>query len=86
MIKKMYRQIFKSTEYDHTISVTIPREWYGQSIEIIAFPVIASPETKPVTDEEFYKLSGAWESEQSAEEMVADLKAARKFRNKNIDF
>jgi hypothetical protein len=42
--------------------------------------------SQPVTDEEFYKLSGAWESEQSAEEMVAELKAARKFRDKNIGF
>ena len=83
----MYRQIFKPTAYDHTILVTIPREWQGQSIEIIAFPV-AVPCTgeSPVTDKEFYKLCGAWESDQSAEEMAADLKAARMFRERNIDF
>jgi hypothetical protein len=82
----MYRQIFKPTEYNNTISVTIPREWYGQSVEIIAFPVTAPSDAEPITDEEFYKLCGAWESDQSAEEMVAELKAARKFRNKNIHF
>ncbi|MDR0692846.1 MAG: hypothetical protein LBF69_07415, partial [Prevotellaceae bacterium] len=79
----MYRQIFKPTTYNHTIPITIPREWQGQSIEIIAFPVAAPyPEDAPVTDKEFYKLCGAWESDQSAEEMAADLKAARKFRER----
>jgi hypothetical protein len=79
----MYRQIFKPTEYDHTIPVTIPREWYGQSIEIIAFPVTASSETPSTDDDDFYKLCGMWESDQSAEEMVTELKAARNFREKN---
>jgi hypothetical protein len=82
----MYRQIFKPTEYDHTIPVTIPHEWYGQSVEIIAFPITVSTETESVSDDEFYQLCGAWESGQSPEEMVAELKEARKFRDKNIDF
>jgi hypothetical protein len=82
----MYRQIFKPTEYDHTISVEAPREWYGQTIEVIAFPIIAPPKTPAVVDEDFYKLCGAWESPQSAEEMAAELKAARKFREKDTTF
>jgi hypothetical protein len=82
----MYRQIFKPTEYEHTVSITIPREWYGQPVEIIAFPLIASPEVAPVTDDEFHKLCGAWESDQTAEEMAAELKTARKFREKDLNF
>jgi hypothetical protein len=34
---EIYRKIFIPDEQLHTI--TIPREWYGQAIEIIAFPV-----------------------------------------------
>jgi hypothetical protein len=33
----MYRQIFQSTVGNLTI--TIPQNWYGQQIEVIAFPV-----------------------------------------------
>ena len=33
----MYRQIFHSTVGNLTI--TIPQNWYGQAIEVIAFPV-----------------------------------------------
>jgi hypothetical protein len=80
----MYRQIFIPTENNHTIS--IPREWYGKTVEIIAFPVTSSPEAEPISDEEFFKLSGSWESDQTAEEMVAELKAARKFREKGLNF
>jgi hypothetical protein len=79
----MYRQIFKPTEYNHTIPVTIPHEWHGQSIEIIAFPVATPSETPPTDDDDFYKLCGAWESGQSAEDMAAELKASRNFREKN---
>jgi hypothetical protein len=82
----MYRQIFKPTEYDHTIPVEVPREWYGQTVEVIAFPITVPPKTPSVVDEEFYKLCGAWESAQSAEEMAAELKVARKFREKDITF
>ena len=94
----MYRQIFKPTEYDRAIPVVIPREWQGQSIEIIAFPVSSLSETPPAAaaadddaaaaaaDDDFYKLCGAWESDQSAEEMAAELKASRNFREKNAAF
>ncbi|MDR0733378.1 MAG: hypothetical protein LBF08_04875 [Dysgonamonadaceae bacterium] len=82
----MYRQIFKPTEHDHTIPVTIPREWYGQTVEVIAFPIVASPETPPTSDDDFYRLCGAWESEKSAEEMAAEIKSARKFKEKDTAF
>jgi hypothetical protein len=73
----MYRQIFKPTAYNHTIPITIPREWHGLSVEIIAFPITAPPETLQPAEDDFYKLCGAWESDQSAEEMAAELKTAR---------
>ncbi|MDR3134159.1 MAG: hypothetical protein LBU42_09120 [Prevotellaceae bacterium] len=82
----MYRQIFKPTKYNRTIPIIIPREWQGQSVEVIAFPVASPEEEAPVTDKEFYQLCGAWESDQSADEMAADLKAARKFRERDIHF
>jgi HPt (histidine-containing phosphotransfer) domain-containing protein len=37
-------------------------------------------------DDDFYQLYGAWKSDQSAEEMIADLRAARKYREKDIRF
>jgi hypothetical protein len=64
----------------------IPSEWQGQSIEIIAFPVSPPSETPPVSDDDFYALCGSWESAQGAEEMAAELKAARNFRKKNTTF
>jgi len=83
----MYRQILTPTEYNSIISVTIPREWYGQMVEIIAFPVSAPIESpKKISDDDFMKLSGAWESEKSAEEMVTELREARRFRKKELTF
>jgi hypothetical protein len=40
----MYRQIFIPTEQNSYVA--IPREWYGQEVEIIAFP-IAKEQEKP---------------------------------------
>lgn len=34
----------------------------------------------------FYKSFGAFSSEKSAEEIIADIKSSRKFRNKEIKF
>ena len=81
----MYRQIFTPTEHNSIIPVTIPREWYGQTVEIIAFPVSAPVESrKKNNDEDFMKLCGAWESDKSAEELVAEIRAARKFREREL--
>ncbi|GHT53536.1 hypothetical protein FACS189446_1200 [Bacteroidia bacterium] len=81
----MYRQIFTPSEQNSRIPITIPHEWYGRLVEVIVFPVSAPSETQ-TDNEDFYSLFGAWESEQSAEEMVADLKTSRKFREKNLTF
>jgi hypothetical protein len=37
-------------------------------------------------DSRFYKSFGAFDSEKSAEEIIADIKSSRKFRNKEIEF
>ncbi|MDR1779315.1 MAG: hypothetical protein LBR50_01115 [Tannerella sp.] len=36
----MYRQVFTPNERNNF--VTIPREWYGHTIEVIVFPAITS--------------------------------------------
>jgi hypothetical protein len=35
----MYRQIVTPNEQNSIISLPIPNEWYGQEVEIIAFPI-----------------------------------------------
>jgi hypothetical protein len=44
----MYRQIFTPNEQTGNIQLTIPREWYGQLVEIIAFSIssINKPQQK----------------------------------------
>ncbi len=39
---------------------------------------------KTTTDTKFYKSFGAFSSKKSAEEIIADIKSSRKFRNKEI--
>jgi hypothetical protein len=56
----MYRQIFTPTENSPMIPLTIPREWYGKTVEVIAFPISAPAESeKVISDDDFYKLAGA---------------------------
>jgi hypothetical protein len=35
----MYRKIFTPDEQNNRIPFTIPQEWYGQTVEIIIFPL-----------------------------------------------
>jgi hypothetical protein len=37
-------------------------------------------------DESFYKAFGGWSSEKSAEEIIADIRLSRVFREKEIKF
>jgi hypothetical protein len=39
-----------------------------------------------VMESKFYKSFGAFSSEKSAEEIIADIKSSRKFRDKEIKF
>ncbi|MDR1864050.1 MAG: hypothetical protein LBR08_00580 [Bacteroidales bacterium] len=76
----MYRKIFFPNEQNSHIPFTVPHEWYGKAVEVIAFPISSSDEKPQPSDDDFYKLCGAWDDDRSAEEMLADLKAARKFK------
>jgi hypothetical protein len=41
---------------------------------------------KTAKDKKFYKSFGAFSSEKSAEEIIADIRSSRKFRNREIKF
>ena len=75
----MYRQIFTPTEYNSIIPVTIPREWYGKEVEVIAFPVTLTVFQKETKEEKLMKLCGAWESDLSAEEIIAEIRNSRSY-------
>ena len=80
----MYRKIFTPTELNNTIPFTVPSEWYGKKVEFIAFPVPAAETKKAKREEEFLKLCGAWESDKSAEELVEEIRGARKFKKRDL--
>ena len=71
----MFRQVFTPTEGNNAIpAVPIPREWYGQEVEIIIFPISHEEKTNIESkDNRLLKLCGAWKSEKSAEEIIADI-------------
>jgi len=74
----MYRQILTPTEYNGIIPITIPHEWYGKKVEIIAFPVeYASEKSKKNKKGDIAKYFGAWKTDKSAEEIIADIKNSR---------
>ena len=75
----MLRQVFIPTEDNSRIPlVSIPREWYGQEIEILVFPIKYEVRTSIETKEDrLLKLCGAWKSEKSAEEIVANIYNSR---------
>lgn len=75
----MFRQVFTPTEKNSAIpSVTIPREWYGQEVEILIFPVKHEEKNNVESKEnKLLKLCGAWRSKKSAEEIIADIYNSR---------
>jgi len=73
----MYRTIFTPTEHNSAVPFSIPPEWYGKKVEFIAFPVPTAETTKAKREKEFMKLCGAWESDKSAEEIIADIYSSR---------
>ena len=82
----MFRQVFTPTEDNNSIpSVSIPREWYGQEIEILVFPVKHEEKTIIENKEDrLLKLCGAWKSEKSAEEIIANIHNSRTSRKTRI--
>ena len=71
----MYRQILVPTEHNSVIPITIPREWYGKKVEIIAFPMEFFSNTSEKND--IMKYFGAWKTERSAEEIIEDIRNSR---------
>jgi hypothetical protein len=82
----MYRKTFQPTEYDQTIEVQIPPAWRGQAIEITVKQIADAPEVPIVTDEEFRKLCGQWESDKTADEMIAEIRASLHFPERDVSF
>ena len=74
----MYRQILTPTESNNVIPITIPREWYGKEVEIIAFPVkYVSKEKKKSEKKDIMKYFGSWKTDRSAEEIIAEIRNSR---------
>jgi len=75
----MFRQVFIPTENNNRIPpVNIPLEWYGQKIEILVFPIKHKEKINIETKEErLFKLCGAWKSEKSTEEIIANIYNSR---------
>jgi hypothetical protein len=53
-------------------------------IELIESLAKSLKKDNKIKDERFYSSFGAWESDKSAEEIAAEIKMSRKFRNKEI--
>jgi hypothetical protein len=75
----MYRQVFTPTERNSVIpSVKVPREWYGQEVEILVFPLnfdSANAANKPKKD--ILQYFGMWKSNLSAETLVDEIYSSR---------
>jgi len=82
----MFRQIFIPTKDNSTIPFfNIPHEWYENEVEIIVFPVKYIEKTKIESKEDkLSKLCGAWVSEKSAEDIIADIYNSRSSGNTRI--
>jgi len=55
-------------------------------IELIESLSKSLKKEKVTKENSFYKSFGAFATEKSAEEIIADIKSSRKFRNKEIKF
>ena len=73
----MYRKIFIPTEHNNTVPFTIPPEWYGKEVEFIAFPVELLKENKKKGKADIMKYFGAWKTDESAEEIIAEIRNSR---------
>ena len=63
-------------------------EWLSSlgKIELIESLSKSLKTDKATKDNKFYKSFGAFASEKSAEEIIADIRSSRKFRKKGIQF
>ena len=68
----MFRHIFIPTEENNTIPlVNIPKEWYNHEVEVIIFPVKST--NNKSKENRLMKLCGAWKSNKSAEDIIANI-------------
>ncbi len=78
------------TSIDRYIVKTYSRLFEGLSsmnkIELIERLSKSLKTEAKVKEDNFYKSFGAFASEKSAEEIIADIKTSRKFRTKEIKF
>ena len=72
-IVETYSGLFEGLSFDNKMEL----------IETLSKSIKTDNKTK---DENFYKTFGAWNSDKSAEEIIADIRASRKFREKDIKF
>ena len=78
----MYRQVFTPTAANHKIPFRVPQDWYGQEVEVIAFPTNYGATFLPAKDKKVVKKGitkyyGAWKSEKSAEKIITDIYGSR---------
>ena len=74
----MYRTIFTPTSKNSAIPFTIPSEWYGKEIEFIVFPIEHRFEENNKKDQAgIMKYFGAWKTDKSAEEIIANIHNSR---------
>jgi len=75
----MFRQVFTPTADNNVLPpVDIPREWYGQEVEVIVFPIKYEKKTTIENKEaRLLKLCGAWQSEKSAEDIIETIYSSR---------
>ena len=75
----MLRQVFTPIEGKNAIpEINIPREWYGQEVEIIIFPVSHKENNNLESKEsKLLKLCGSWKSKKTAEEIISNIYGSR---------
>ena len=54
--------------------------------ELIRLLSTPSPESEDFNEENFYSSFGEWSSEKSSEEVIAEIRSARRFRDKDLSF
>jgi len=68
----MFRHIFIPTEENSAIPlVSIPKSWYNHEVELIVFPL--KPTNNDNKENRLIKLCGAWKSNKSAEDIIANI-------------
>jgi len=73
----MYRNIFIPTEHNSAIPFTIPKDWYGKEVKFTICPIGLLKRSKKKATSDIMKYFGAWKSDESAEEIIAEIHNSR---------